>query len=251
MALLALLASLLLFGAKAANEERDIHDFCRVPKVVGRCLASLHRWWYNATCRSCQQFVYGGCGRNGNNYLTKEQCLEKCADIPGNTMDNAATSRNPADSSGPSVPRRQGFDGPSSDIFNYKEYCAARVATGPCHASLPRWYFDAKNNSCDRFIYGGCWGNRNNYLSQEACMSSCLGPWSYPAPPHSITKDLAELFEVILLLLVCYGLLYLVVMGWVEFDLTFCSSKDDEDPLLMKKTWRRGGQRAAESPYAV
>lgn len=61
-------------------------DFCQVPKVVGKCRASMHRWWYNATGGSCQQFVYGGCGGNDNNYLTKEACLEKCADVTGKTV---------------------------------------------------------------------------------------------------------------------------------------------------------------------
>ncbi|EPQ20065.1 Kunitz-type protease inhibitor 2 [Myotis brandtii] len=165
-------------------------------------------------------------------------------------MDDAATSSSPADSSGPSLPRRQGSDGPSSDIFNYEEYCTAKVATGPCSASFPCWYFDAKNNSCDRFIYGGCWGNKNNYLSEEACLSRCLGQWSYLARPHSIVKDLAELIEVILTLLVGYGLLYLVMMGWTQLDLAF-SSRDDEDPLLIKRTWGGRGQTAAESPNGV
>lgn len=60
-------------------------DFCRVPKVVGRCRASMPRWWYNVTGGSCQQFVYGGCGGNDNNYLTKEECSEKCAGVTGKT----------------------------------------------------------------------------------------------------------------------------------------------------------------------
>ncbi|KAF6079545.1 serine peptidase inhibitor, Kunitz type 2 [Phyllostomus discolor] len=101
-ALLALLASLFLIGAEAADGEPNIHDFCRVPKVVGRCRASFRRWWYNATDGSCQQFVYGGCGGNDNNYLTKEKCLEKCAGFTENTVDGLATSRNGTDSSIPS-----------------------------------------------------------------------------------------------------------------------------------------------------
>ncbi|XP_036124188.1 kunitz-type protease inhibitor 2-like [Molossus molossus] len=248
-ALLALLASLLLSGAKEAAGERDIHDFCRVPKVVGRCLASMHRWWYNATGGSCQQFVYGGCGGNSNNYLTKERCLEKC--VHGNTGD-PATSRDRADSSGPGVPRRQDVDDPSSDSFNYEEYCTAQVATGPCRASLPRWYFDAKKNSCDNFIYGGCFGNKNNYLSKKACMSRCFSKQWYLALPRSTTVVLERLLVMVLIILLVFALAYLITMGWMNQKCrhTVWGSGADKEALL-KRTWGRGGQATVECTSAI
>lgn len=46
----------------------------------------MPRWWYNVTGGCCQQFVYGGCGGNDNNYLTKEECSEKCAGVTGKTV---------------------------------------------------------------------------------------------------------------------------------------------------------------------
>lgn len=46
----------------------------------------MPRWWYNVTDRSCQQFVYGGCEGNDNNYMTKKECLEKCAGVTGKTV---------------------------------------------------------------------------------------------------------------------------------------------------------------------
>ncbi|MXQ96125.1 hypothetical protein E5288_WYG020210 [Bos mutus] len=179
--LLALLASLLLSGAEAADEERGVHDFCHLPKKVGRCRASFPRWWYNVTDGSCQQFVYGGCDRNDNNYMTKEECLAKCAGVTENTIDER--TRDKADSSVPSVPRRQDSDGLSGDIFSYEEHCIAKAVTGPCRAAFPRWYFNAEENSCDNFIYGGCRGNKNNYRSKEECMQQCFGKQLYPALP--------------------------------------------------------------------
>lgn len=235
-ALLALLASLLLVGAEAADGEPDIHDFCRVPKVVGRCRASFRRWWYNATDGSCQQFVYGGCGGNDNNYLTKEDCLEKCAGFPENTIDGPATSRNGTDSSIPSVPRRQDFDDPSSDIFNYEEHCTAKAVTGPCRASFLRWYFDAEKNSCDNFVYGGCRGNKNNYLSKEACMSRCFGKQLYPVLPRS-TKVvvLAGLFVMVLIVLLGASVVCLVRTARRNQERTLhalWSSEDDKEHLV-------------------
>uniref|UniRef100_A0A3B4YGR4 BPTI/Kunitz inhibitor domain-containing protein n=1 Tax=Seriola lalandi dorsalis TaxID=1841481 RepID=A0A3B4YGR4_SERLL len=45
--------------------------------------------------------------------------------------------------------------------------------TGPCRAMLPRWYFDRQEGRCAQFIYGGCGGNRNNFESEEYCLSVC------------------------------------------------------------------------------
>ncbi|EGV93011.1 Kunitz-type protease inhibitor 2, partial [Cricetulus griseus] len=93
---------------------------CGVSKVVGRCRASIPRWWYNVTDGSCQPFVYGGCEGNGNNYQSKEECLEKCAGVTGSTIDGVARTGNGADSSVLSVPRKQDSEDLSGEIFNYE-----------------------------------------------------------------------------------------------------------------------------------
>ncbi|KAB1269600.1 Kunitz-type protease inhibitor 2 [Camelus dromedarius] len=103
-------------------------------KIVGRCWAAIPRWSYNVTDRYCQQFVYGGCEGNDDNYMTKEECLAKYAGVTENTIDGPATSRNGAHSSVPSVLRNQDADDLSSDIFNY---ALPMAVTGPCHAAFP------------------------------------------------------------------------------------------------------------------
>ncbi|XP_006878139.1 PREDICTED: kunitz-type protease inhibitor 2-like, partial [Chrysochloris asiatica] len=146
--------------------------FCHVSKVVGRCRAAFPRWWYNITDGSCQQFVYGGCEGNNNNYVTKEMCMEKCAGVKENAVHVLLTNRSGAVSSVPSDLRRQ--DDLASNIFNYEEYCTSKAVTGPCRAAFLRWYFDAEKNACDHFIYGGCHGNKNNHRSKEECMQRCF-----------------------------------------------------------------------------
>ncbi|KAM9224561.1 kunitz-type protease inhibitor 2 [Dugong dugon] len=239
-ALLALLGSLLLSGAEAADREGDIHDFCRVPKVVGKCRASFPRWWYNATDGSCQLFVYGGCEGNDNNYLTEEDCLKKCAGVTENAVDVLATSRNGAESSLPSVPRRQDSNDLSSDVFDYEEYCTAKAVTGPCRAAFPRWYFNTEKNSCDNFIYGGCRGNKNSYQSKEECMQRCLGKQSYPVLSHSSkVVVLAGLFMMVLLL--CLGAsvvcLVRVARRSQEDTLRTVWSSEDDKEHLVKNTY--------------
>ncbi|XP_012664616.1 kunitz-type protease inhibitor 2 [Otolemur garnettii] len=235
-ALLTLLASLLLSGAQAAEGEHGIQDFCLVSKVVGRCRASIPRWWYNVTDGSCQQFVYGGCEGNDNNYQSKEECLKKCAGVTENSIDHLATSRNGADSSVPSVPRRQDSDDLSSDIFNYEEYCTAKAVTGPCRASFLRWYFDAEKNSCDNFIYGGCRGNKNSYLSKEACMHRCYGKQIYPVlPPGTKVVVLAGMFVMVLILFLGASVVCLIRVARRNQERalrTVWSSGDDKEQLV-------------------
>ncbi|XP_072464392.1 kunitz-type protease inhibitor 2 isoform X4 [Notamacropus eugenii] len=85
-------------------------------------------------------------------------------------------------------PKQDSEVSPGND-FNYEEYCAAKAVTGPCRAAFPRWYFDAEKNTCAHFIFGGCRGNKNSYLTQEDCMTKCFGKRthksSHPVMPHS------------------------------------------------------------------
>ncbi|KAI2668825.1 Amyloid-beta A4 protein [Labeo rohita] len=54
-----------------------------------------------------------------------------------------------------------------------REVCFASAETGPCRAMLSRWYFVREEGRCAPFIYGGCGGNRNNFESEEYCLSVC------------------------------------------------------------------------------
>ncbi|XP_063073261.1 amyloid beta (A4) precursor protein a isoform X2 [Engraulis encrasicolus] len=69
-----------------------------------------------------------------------------------------------------------------------KEVCLSEAETGPCRAMLPRWYFVGAEGKCVPFIYGGCGGNRNNFESEEYCLSVCssLLPTTAPATPDAV-----------------------------------------------------------------
>lgn len=54
-------------------------------------------------------------------------------------------------------------------------YCQAPPKVGPCRASFARWHYDAPSGRCQLFIFGGCKGNDNNFLSKEACEAACSG----------------------------------------------------------------------------
>ncbi|XP_030641643.1 amyloid beta (A4) precursor protein b isoform X1 [Chanos chanos] len=70
--------------------------------------------------------------------------------------------------------------------------CWAPARTGPCRAKLPRWYFVAGKGRCAPFTFGGCGGNRNNFESEEYCMSVCGSsvPTMAPSPPDAVDRYL-------------------------------------------------------------
>lgn len=236
---LLLLPSLLLSGAVAASEGRSIHDSCLASKVVGRCRASFPRWWYNATEGDCRRFFYGGCGGNDNNYLTKDQCLKRCSGVTDQTPNDGTASSIGVDSSLLTAPRKQ--DDQSSDLFSYKEYCVPKANTGVCRAAFPRWYFDTEKNSCDMFIYGGCQGNKNNYLSKEECMRQCYGKQQqYTSLPRDAKLVvLAGLLFMILMLLLGFSVICLIRMARKnqERQLRAIWSSADDKEHLVKNTY--------------
>uniref|UniRef100_A0A673C4G9 BPTI/Kunitz inhibitor domain-containing protein n=1 Tax=Sphaeramia orbicularis TaxID=375764 RepID=A0A673C4G9_9TELE len=73
-----------------------------------------------------------------------------------------------------------------------KERCKAELQVGPCRAAFQRWYFNSLTGRCQRFIYGGCKGNKNNYENEESCRSMCTGQRSHGQRSHEncmVTSD--------------------------------------------------------------
>ncbi|XP_038622782.1 kunitz-type protease inhibitor 2 [Tachyglossus aculeatus] len=207
--LLALLGLLLLTGAPHAQEEsqaaggdQPLRDQCLGLKVVGRCRASMPRWWYNATAQLCQPFIYGGCGGNDNNFLTQDGCLQACAGPSDNSSDSSSASRRRGEpaAGGVSGPRGTQRTGElDEDTFNYDDRCGASAVIGPCRAAFPRWYFDTQKDTCVAFIYGGCRGNRNNYLTQHDCMATCHGKSTSSSPsPGNLPSSKVAVLAVVL-----------------------------------------------------
>ncbi|XP_019352082.1 papilin isoform X12 [Alligator mississippiensis] len=55
----------------------------------------------------------------------------------------------------------------------YPVRCLLPSAHGPCVDWTVRWYFITVVGKCNRFWYGGCHGNQNNFVSEEECMTAC------------------------------------------------------------------------------
>ncbi|TKC43574.1 hypothetical protein EI555_011929, partial [Monodon monoceros] len=54
-------------------------------------------------------------------------------------------------------------------------FCLEPQYVGLCRAWKIRYFYNAKSGHCDIFIYGGCRGKKNNFLTAEDCMKTCGG----------------------------------------------------------------------------
>lgn len=51
--------------------------------------------------------------------------------------------------------------------------CRMPGDSGPCRSFIPRWSYSMTNGQCERFIYGGCGGNGNNFNTRAQCEARC------------------------------------------------------------------------------
>lgn len=61
-----------------------------------------------------------------------------------------------------------------STLFHFLlGHCLTPKKEGPCRGSFPRWHYNAASSKCERFFFGGCKENSNNYLSEKECLNAC------------------------------------------------------------------------------
>ncbi|KAG5314845.1 VKT1A inhibitor, partial [Acromyrmex insinuator] len=56
-------------------------SICLLPINSGPCIANILRYAYNSASGQCEQFVYGGCDGNANNFKTMSECELACKTI--------------------------------------------------------------------------------------------------------------------------------------------------------------------------
>ncbi|KAM4723716.1 kunitz-type protease inhibitor 1a isoform 2-T2 [Anableps anableps] len=56
-----------------------------------------------------------------------------------------------------------------------EHHCMVPKKSGPCRASYPRWHYNAASGKCEKFTFGGCAANKNNYMHEKECKDACSG----------------------------------------------------------------------------
>ncbi|XP_057716393.1 kunitz-type protease inhibitor 1a [Corythoichthys intestinalis] len=190
-------------------EQSEHH--CMAPKKIGPCRGAFPRWHYNAASEKCEEFVFGGCRENLNNYLSKDECTnacygtekrgssrglplpdqkEKCGVActaeqftcangcclePGLECDSTAQC-----SDGSDEQKCNDLDNTFQILLQIpvdeqKVRCTEPPHTGSCRDTLTKWYYNPLHQDCFRFNFGGCQGNENRFDRKEACMKFCRG----------------------------------------------------------------------------
>uniref|UniRef100_A0A3B5LXV3 BPTI/Kunitz inhibitor domain-containing protein n=1 Tax=Xiphophorus couchianus TaxID=32473 RepID=A0A3B5LXV3_9TELE len=134
-------------------------DICRLPQNTGPCRGAFPRFFYNVTSQTCTSFIYGGCQGNGNNFQSQEDCNNACSGVTGKIR---------------------------SLSCQRSELCEAEYEQGPCRASIKRWYYNKETGICQTFYYGGCKGNKNNYMDENQCKSTCTGKTGTNGPLFAV-----------------------------------------------------------------
>lgn len=52
--------------------------------------------------------------------------------------------------------------------------CSLPQDVGPCKAYYPRWFYNSETQVCEKFVYGGCLGNQNNFQTDIDCYEKCV-----------------------------------------------------------------------------
>ncbi|XP_029973449.1 kunitz-type protease inhibitor 1a [Salarias fasciatus] len=192
-------------------EQSEHH--CMAPKKIGPCRGSFPRWHYNGASEKCEEFMFGGCKENLNNYLTKDECDNACSGsekpeksgrglpIPHEqgekcgapcTADQFTCSNGccldpglecdstPQCSDGSDEEKCQDLNDKfrlllQIPVDEQKVRCTEVPDTGNCRDSQTKWYYNPVEQTCMRFNYGGCQGNENRFENQNSCMRVCRG----------------------------------------------------------------------------
>jgi hypothetical protein len=57
-----------------------IIDQCTQPVEAGPCEGEFNRFYYDTITGQCRSFIYGGCKKNKNNFVTLKDCLKTCVE---------------------------------------------------------------------------------------------------------------------------------------------------------------------------
>uniref|UniRef100_A0A7E4WAT3 Kunitz/Bovine pancreatic trypsin inhibitor domain protein n=1 Tax=Panagrellus redivivus TaxID=6233 RepID=A0A7E4WAT3_PANRE len=162
-------------------------DPCVLAVAEGVGNSVLPRFYFDLTVKQCKEFTYRGTRGNANNFVSREACELQCPVFVDPCPNVYAFS--PSGSSALQYVRcsadtqqcPQSFwchigQSPDTTVCcpNAADPCTLpSKIPGEGTLKLTRWSYDPANRQCEPFEYAGLKGNQNNFLSREACETSC------------------------------------------------------------------------------
>uniref|UniRef100_A0A914ZKI1 Spondin-1 n=1 Tax=Parascaris univalens TaxID=6257 RepID=A0A914ZKI1_PARUN len=74
-----------------------------------------------------------------------------------------------------------------------EEICEEEKQEGLCAGTFPRYWYNSKLKRCERFIYTGCKGNRNQFETEDECKRFCVEGYESPVgevvPGHQLINE--------------------------------------------------------------
>ena len=111
-----------------------LQNICLLPEDPGPGRAAIPSFYFDTITKQCEEFIWGGGARSGNNFATLEECEERC---------------------------------PPIDI------CLLPEDPGDGRAAIPSFYFDTITKQCEEFIWGGGLRVGNNFATLGECEERC------------------------------------------------------------------------------
>ncbi|XP_060551671.1 uncharacterized protein DDB_G0274171-like [Ruditapes philippinarum] len=125
---------------QCGNHQCESPVSCKQPADEGSCDDKIDRYFFNKQTCDCEKFIWTGCGGNSNNFKTLQECKSSCRTEP---------------------------------CVNPTPNCLLPKEVGPCDAVVKRYYYNPLNDKCEKFIWGGCQPNGNNFESKQICNKAC------------------------------------------------------------------------------
>ncbi|XP_050720166.1 kielin/chordin-like protein isoform X3 [Eriocheir sinensis] len=137
----------------------ELPELCSLPPVTGniQCTAFFIKWTFAKNEGACTQITYGGCSGTANLFDSKEECEEACP-APAHTS-----------------PQSRRITLVAQAASSGGERCTLPQVQGPCFGAFQRYAYNAVTGTCEQFLFGGCAGNANNFVTEEECIEACQG----------------------------------------------------------------------------
>ncbi|CAD6193632.1 unnamed protein product [Caenorhabditis auriculariae] len=136
---------------------------CAMPPDAGTCSNYVQRWFFNSQTGQCEQFSFGSCGGNPNNFPDRNICERKC--IPHHVI-----------------------------LSQVPDRCAIDKDAGFGKGYNVKWYFNMKNLRCEQFVFEGLGGNANQFETLSECERLCTpsSPNNQKTQPTTTTAEPIE-----------------------------------------------------------